>query len=105
MTYGLTTITWLVVAFLVLLLVKIGRPVVQSLWDDLQSAPAHIVARVRAGIITVGAAGLAFPHQVAEYLSWPWVEQPLKVFAVLCAGLALLLRAGEKKDKKEDQHE
>lgn len=70
-----------------------------KLWDKLQEAEGKIVARVRAAIFVLGALGADMAHNIATELAVPGAETWLRRVFVVCMGVSLLLRAGEKNEK------
>lgn len=65
-------------------------------WDRFLNNEAYFIARVRTLVMVVGASGGLFGKQLADALGSPRLEAPFKVAAVVCMGLSLLMRAGDK---------
>lgn len=73
-----------------------------KVWDKLQEAESKVVARVRAAIFLFGAMGGLEAHHIAEELAiGPGAELWLRRLFIVCMGLSLLLRAGQKNDEKD----
>ena len=65
-------------------------------WDRFLNNEAYFVARVRALVMGLSLGGLAFAKDMGDALGSPAVGKWLKVLAVVCGGIALLMRAGDK---------
>lgn len=68
----------------------------RAFWDQFLNNEAFFIARVRALVMFFALSGLTFGHDLAESLGWPGVERYVKVLAVVCGGISLLMRAGDK---------
>jgi hypothetical protein len=68
----------------------------RGFWDNFLNNEAYFIARTRSLVFVVAASGMTFGHDLAEAMDVPHIEKYIKVAAVLCGGLALLMRAGDK---------
>lgn len=75
----------------------------RNFWDNFLNNEAYFIARVRAVVMFFALSGVTFGHDMAEALGAPALEKYIKIVAVVCGGISLLMRAGEKNEPPKEQ--
>lgn len=68
----------------------------REFWDNFLNNESYFIARVRALVMFFALSGLTFGHDLADALGSPKVEKYIKIVSVVCGGISLLMRAGDK---------
>jgi hypothetical protein len=67
-----------------------------NFWFRFRNDEAYFIGCIRSLIMTVALNGIVFGHDLAEALGAPAVERYIKVASIVCGGVSLFLKAGDK---------
>lgn len=71
-------------------------PTLKESLHDFLFDKTFFVRAMRSFIATMAASGLAFSDQIASAIGAPHAAHVIKVIAIICTGLSLMLGAGDK---------
>lgn len=74
-------------------------PLFRKLWDALLNDEMAVRRWLRAGLMAMAGSGLAFADQIAQTVGSPGAVKTVKITAVVCGFISVMINLGEKNEK------
>jgi hypothetical protein len=76
-------------------------PLLKKLWDSLLHDEMKVRRWLRVAVMAIGGSGLGYADQIAATINTPGAIKTIKVLAVVCMGISVMINLGDKNPPKE----
>jgi len=77
------------------------KPLLIKLWNALLYDEMKVRRWLRVAVMAIGGSGLGYADQIAATINAPGAVKIIKVLAVICMGISVMINLGDKNPPKE----